>query len=407
MDIGIVGTFDVENYGDLVFPLIAEFELRERLGDVTMHCFSYHGKTPPDWPYAVTSVADLPELMGQLDGLLIGGGHVIRFDKHIAPGYAPSAPHIHHPTGYWLTPALVAHEHGRPVIWNAPGVLPGEIPTWAVPLLKLTLELTSYLSVRDEPSKAALARFVDGDRIDVIPDTAFGISRLLGAGTAPTKPYIVIQPPPAMAFRSFVKAHADRFAEYQLLALPIQPVQGDDPEVVADLPGIVRLPAWPQPLPLAEIVSNASAVVGDSYHLAITALSAGVPVFTSADLGAGKFTALREHGTIHRLVERELNLEWFFSRLAKTAPAALLRDRFPVLAKHWRRLAAKYTALVEACESDPDWFFSRLGKTAPAALLRDRFPVLAKHWRRLAAKYTALVEACESDPDWFFSRLGK
>jgi lipopolysaccharide transport system ATP-binding protein len=30
--IGICGTFDVANYGDLLFPLIAESELTERLG---------------------------------------------------------------------------------------------------------------------------------------------------------------------------------------------------------------------------------------------------------------------------------------------------------------------------------------------------------------------------------------
>src|SRR4051812_49833325 len=27
------------------------------------HRFSYHAKTPPDWPYAVTSVADLPRVV--------------------------------------------------------------------------------------------------------------------------------------------------------------------------------------------------------------------------------------------------------------------------------------------------------------------------------------------------------
>ncbi|MEA2489203.1 MAG: lipopolysaccharide transport system ATP-binding protein, partial [Acidobacteriota bacterium] len=81
--IGIVGTFDVENYGDLLFPLIAEAELRERLGSVTLHRFSYHAKTPPAWPYAVTSVADLPEVIDRLDALLIGGGFLIRFDKRV------------------------------------------------------------------------------------------------------------------------------------------------------------------------------------------------------------------------------------------------------------------------------------------------------------------------------------
>jgi lipopolysaccharide transport system ATP-binding protein len=43
--VGIVGTLEVENYGDLLFPLIAEAELSQRLGKVKLHCFAYAGKT--------------------------------------------------------------------------------------------------------------------------------------------------------------------------------------------------------------------------------------------------------------------------------------------------------------------------------------------------------------------------
>jgi hypothetical protein len=61
--------FDVANYGDLLFPLIAESELTERLGAVTLHRFSYNARTPPDWPYEVTSITKLPETSHRLDGL--------------------------------------------------------------------------------------------------------------------------------------------------------------------------------------------------------------------------------------------------------------------------------------------------------------------------------------------------
>jgi lipopolysaccharide transport system ATP-binding protein len=44
--IGLFGTFDVQNYGDLLFPLVAEAELSKRLGPVKLHRFSYHAKTP-------------------------------------------------------------------------------------------------------------------------------------------------------------------------------------------------------------------------------------------------------------------------------------------------------------------------------------------------------------------------
>ena len=137
--IGLFGTFDVENYGDMLFPLIAKAELTERLGAVNIHTFSYNVKTPPDWPYTVTSLAELPYMIGGLDGVLIGGGFLIRFDKEVAPGYGPPIP-IHHPTGYWLTPALIALQHGIPVIWNAPGAVGmdrNKIPAWAASSITL------------------------------------------------------------------------------------------------------------------------------------------------------------------------------------------------------------------------------------------------------------------------------
>src|SRR5216683_1098519 len=146
-EVGICGTFDVANYGDLLFPLIAESELTERLGAVTLHRFSYEARTPPDWPYEVTSVAALPRMIHRLDGLLIGGGHLIRFDKQVAPGYDAPTPEIHHPTGYWLTPALIA--------------------------------------VRDEPSRSALEPLTSAP-VAVVPDTAFRLPRLLNLEGTPS-----------------------------------------------------------------------------------------------------------------------------------------------------------------------------------------------------------------------------
>ena len=154
--IGLCGTFDVENYGDLLFPLIAEAELTERLGTVKLHRFSYHARTPPNWPYTVTSVTEFPRMAAILDGVLIGGGFIIRFDKEVAPGYSPPTPEIHHPTGYWLTPALIALQHGIPLIWNVPGMDCNDIPGWAEPLMQLALAHSRYIRVRDEPSRAAL-----------------------------------------------------------------------------------------------------------------------------------------------------------------------------------------------------------------------------------------------------------
>lgn len=352
--IGVAGTFDVENYGDLLFPLVAEAELSTRLGAVKLHRFSYHSKTPPDWPYPVTSVAELPRMASSLDGLLIGGGFLIRFDKEVAPGYGPPTPEIHHPTGYWLTPALIALQQGIPLIWNAPGMHRNEIPAWAEPLLELSLTLSRYIAVRDQPSQEALARFAGASRIAVVPDTAFGISRLLDGSPSPeltrlreaaglTGPYIVIQSALGLkSFARFVKNHARRFKDFQFLALPIGPVLGDHPAILEEeLPGVVRLPSWPHPLLLAELIGNAEAVVGHSYHLAITALTSGVPVFTPQDLSIGKYSALLDFETLYPLEAfREPDPDWFLSRVGRTAPPAAVEARLDPLHDHWNRVAA-------------------------------------------------------------------
>jgi len=72
--IGIVGTFDVMNFGDLLFPLLAEHELRERLGDATVTAYSHRELAPPAWPYPVRPLERLPHELDTLDLLLVGGG---------------------------------------------------------------------------------------------------------------------------------------------------------------------------------------------------------------------------------------------------------------------------------------------------------------------------------------------
>lgn len=389
--IGIVGTFDIENYGDLLFPLIARAELEERLGDVEIHPLSYHPKSPPDWPYAVDSVGRLPELAGELDGLLVGGGFLIRFDKDVAPGYGPPYAGIHHPTGNWLSPALIAQQHGVPVAFNAPGMHCNEIPAWSEPLLKQVLAGSGYVSVRDEASRDALAQFSAGD-IDVVPDTGFGLGRLLDArSTAEVDdlraaigldgPYIVVQAALSeQPFANWLGLHAERFRDLQVLVVPIGPVLGERSEILATgLAGAKTLPQWPHPLLLAGLVDQAEAVVGHSYHLAITGLCRGVPVFTPADLGVGKYAALAGFELIHPAPCDEVDPGWFEERLGKREPAEAVGRAGDMLAQHWDRIAevvrgghaATEPALNRLWQALPGWLEDGSPAAAPAAVADD------------------------------------
>ena len=356
--VGICGTFDVANYGDVLFPLIADAELKERLGNVTLHRFSYNSRTPPEWPYEVTSVTALPQVIDRLDGLLLGGGHIVRFDKQIAPGYAPPSPKIHHPTGYWLTPALLALQHDVPLMWNAPGTDCHEVPQWARPLMDLVLTESRYVSVRDELSRAALARLTSAP-VSVVPDTAFGISRFIDRQDAPSAeferlrefggldgPYVVIQAARGVdGFVRFVANHPQAFQNLRFLALPVGPALGDESEIVArDLPGAVRLSEWPGPLLIAELIARSEGIVGHSYHLFITALAAGVPVFTQQDLSTGKFSALKRFDIFTLPPEGAFDADWVLARLGRRTPSALARATNEPLGRHWDRIAAALRA---------------------------------------------------------------
>jgi len=352
--VAIFGTFDVENYGDLLFPVIAEAELTRRLGTVKLHRFSYNAKKPPEWPYTVTSLTELPKLAEQLDGVLIGGGFIVRFNKVIAQGYLPPTPDIHHPTGYWLSPALIAQQHGIPVIWNAPGMHCNDIPEWSIPLLKLALENSQCVRVRDELSRDSLRELSPTTDIQALPDTAFGLPNLIDEhhpSKAFTelrktfgldKPYIVIQPIHVVEpFLRLFEQHPQSLCGCRLLVLPIGPVLGDHHRVVSTrIPNTLTLPFWPDPLLLAEILCHAQAVIGHSYHLSISALVFGVPVFSTADLSIGKYTALAQMGQMHALVHtQELTEQWFTSRLGKTEPSASIEASKKKLVTYWDQVA--------------------------------------------------------------------
>lgn len=353
--VAIFGTFDVENYGDLLFPIIAEAELSRRLGSVNLQRFSYHGKTRPEWPYAVTSLTQLPQVAASLDGVLIGGGFLVRFDKVVAHGYGPPTADIHHPTGYWLTPALIALQHGVPVMWNAPGMHCNGIPDWARPLLTMALEQSPYVRVRDALSRDTLGALTRQAEIEVLPDTAFGLPRLIDEQQPSaefirlcehaelTGPYIVIHAIHVVEpFVRLFEEHPQAFQDYRFLVVPIGPVLGDDPSVIAArLPGAITLSSWPEPLLMAEILSQAQAVIGHSYHLAITALAFGVPVFCSADLTTGKYTALAGFDSLHALPDvATVDPHWFLSRVGKTRPSPAACAAADQLVEHWDRVAA-------------------------------------------------------------------
>lgn len=290
MRIGMVGTFDVSNFGDLLFPLVAHEELSRRLGAIEIRPYSYNARSAASWPFEVRALERLPAEIGSLDLLLIGGGDIIRFDPLVALGYGPRAPGIHHPTGFWLAPILLAHTARVPVAWNAPGV-PAEVPPWAQLLVRASVAISNSVSVRDHASRERLTRVADDSRVTVVPDTGFNAAMLLPDPPS-SSDYLVVQSRPGSAEwipRVRELLHDERS---QFIIVPVGPVTGDLVRPPATLPPGTTFQHPTHPKEMLALIAGSRGVVGPSLHLTIAALSFGKPAWRPTSSALSKYRML-------------------------------------------------------------------------------------------------------------------
>jgi len=373
--IAISGTFDVANYGDLMFPIMAEYELCRRLGNVQLTRYSYLEKVAHSWPYDVTPLSRLGNELASHSGLLIGGGHLIRFDKQIADGYHPSDAEIHHPTGYWLTPALAAANVGIPVYWNGPSASM-DTPAWAAPLLKAALSLSEYVSVRDEATASEMRNVGYMGPCSIIPDTVFGLPGLLSLDQARTRaaplldqagitgPYIVVQAKSELAGIAQMLADHPDTQNLQILILAIGPVLGEHASQITDtVPTAKFLDFWPSPLDTAALIAASEGTVAISLHLTITSLCYGLPVLrhTLHRLTKYQFIEASKNVFLHSGGDEPLP-ESYVSRLAQREPCSIAQQAKSVLDAHWEHIAGSLSGKRRRAEED----FFRIWNSAVA-----------------------------------------
>lgn len=170
------GTFDVENYGDLLFPLLLERRLRP-LGCDLIH-FSPAGG-PPVWQGALASrpIHEADHLEG-VDGVIFGGGDLVQAGMSGVSKYATDV--ISAAVAYpklWLGSAWLSQQRGIPLAWNSPGV-PFSFDSRQAPVVKWACEATDYLAVRDPKSSEFLRETGFSGEIAITPDSALEVSLL-------------------------------------------------------------------------------------------------------------------------------------------------------------------------------------------------------------------------------------
>lgn len=346
---------DVANFGDALFPLLAEHRLRQRGYRVAGVTLTGRASIWPDAPASVS----LRELVGQAPasaGILIGGGNLIVGRPTSLSESALAS--------LWMGASWHAAVHDLPLVWNAPGV---PRPFTRHPLGSVAgaaLAAADRVAVRD----AASIGFLQPLRPDIhlVPDTANDLASLwpavdlapvfrdlLARTSAPTgRPFVAIHLRARDEDADFplIAATIDRFAArdgFVPLLLAIGPAVKDDddlrhlsrhlrtPHVLVDAPRSLR--------EIAAALAFARGYVGQSLHGCIAAAAYAVPGVLVARPPARRFRGF----LAHRGTPEALAADWpeAFARLAAMPDRLPLPDHVATaLDEHWEQTAAVLAA---------------------------------------------------------------
>lgn len=179
MTIAVFGTFDVANYGDLLFPLLAERRLAAI--DENVRAVAPTACRPMQDAATTLSVDDLldprrsNEAIPALSGVLLGGGNLLHASatSRVYGALDPPRPFAY--PSLWMGAARLAARHGVPLAWNAPGA-PATLAPAAAAAMSVASRAARPRAVRDEGSRAILA--AAGIDAELAPDPGLDVSDL-------------------------------------------------------------------------------------------------------------------------------------------------------------------------------------------------------------------------------------
>jgi len=299
--IGLFGTFDVENYGSLLFPRLFEREIRQRLPDAQVRAFSPFGPAHPvamnrGWSPEALGLwtrERLRELASELDLVAVGGGGIIHTrDELLATAYGvdPLELRLRRPSDFFLE---------YPAVWHAVGI-PFDLDPHEARVVRATRR--PYIAVRDERSQARLAAVGVEDEVEMVPDPAFLLDRLFpprvldsardslrarGDYPAEGRP-LILQGSAALLDHVDALAAAIRNRPEDVVLIETGRCHGDDRFAEAMLSRlerrVFRVDGGSSLEDMGAAIAGAAGYAGSSMHGAITALVYGVPTLI-LDLG--------------------------------------------------------------------------------------------------------------------------
>ena len=359
----ITGMFDMANYGDLMFPLIAQQRLAA--AGVEVVAVAPRGGPPPV-PGALPSLglAEMFESERRADAVLIGGGYIVHtFPLTFIEDYDAGAVTDWGGAGLWLGATLAGAIRDVPVVWNAPGV-PFPLRPSQADAVAAALRAADYVSLRDRGA-ADLIGAPDDVEVMIVPDTVADLPRLWPrrsleadfagliarkGGTAEDRHLTIHLRRRSVAGVPLagIAADIDRFAAATGLA-PLLVAVGeshDDPALARAISPLItaRHVLLDDPMDLREITAAlafAALYVGASLHGYVASAAYGVPGVLVARPSYRKFGGFLAHtGRTADLVrDWPAAFDRAVARLeeGRVAFPATLADR---LDAHWQRVGA-------------------------------------------------------------------
>lgn len=295
--VAVWGTFDLDNFGDQLYPRITEDELLRRLPGWNVRTYAPFGWERPcrmdggflAEPLGPWEPARAAQLARAADLTLVCGDPVPGVTDRLARAYG-----VDHATlarrAPWLVDGLGAElERRHPVVWNAVGA-PRDLAPEHVDVVRAAVSRRPYVAVRDQWSARELHAIGVERDVDVVPDIGFLMHRLVRTEPLRTRvayfrhmgwypaarPALIVQGdrsalPHAREIAKVVRWATEEVIRADVVLLETGPCHGDGEfaDVIAehlDPAHTHRLPSGLPPEDVLAAVNGATATIATSFH---------------------------------------------------------------------------------------------------------------------------------------------
>ena len=367
--VAVVGTFDVDNYGDHLFPRIAVAELSRRISGAAIDCYAPFGLRhparfsggPPILPLGPWTADRLDRFAAAYDAVVVGGGELLHLNDPLLAGFygvERAEVDLVQPSRWFLEGLEAGREVDCPVLWHAIGV-PYDLDDRQAERVRAALAHRSPPVVRDHRSRDRLLAAGVAPPVIVAPDSGLLVDRIVDPFdldrrrrrmAIPVDSLVVQGCDLLMPWAGEIAAAVVGIAEAHGLELTLIETgrcRGDGPfaDAVSSALGDRRhrrVPADAGLEDVAAVLASAALFVGSSLHGAITALVHGRP-FVLVNLGdESKLRGFVESiGLEERLVHEVAVVEEAADgALAAPSPAELVARLQAEVDEHFDSLAS-------------------------------------------------------------------